>query len=405
MKAISLKSLNTQLNKSFLEMLLSIYVVLGALTGIPILSHTFYFVGILVVFSTYILLYRMGSFSRKMFIVHFEILIVIFGILLGFLFGDVPFNLIFTRIMTLLCIFGITICFTPELNIDISNVLRLIRKYLLFISIVMFIDIMIQKIVDIGIWKPITYLGYRYSGPFYDSNYAAVYLGCTLLLVILGGGYKVGKKVFFATILLLDIFFCGSLTTFLGLFITFLMMLFLKKLTFCRIIYIHIIFLFMYVFILCIWHSNQELFYDAGIEILSKVYHDGAEAKYISLQMRFAAQYKALEIGVKNFWGEGPHQLVPQLGRDTHNSFFSIFFEEGYLGMLLIMLSLKFQARKICKLAKSMVIFVTISIFMLDIHYTTVYTILLFVIQLENTIGAKLECEYKSKGADSNERN
>lgn len=405
MKVISFRNLNVQLNKSFLELLLSIYVVLGALTGIPILSHTFYFVGILVIFCSYVLLYSMRGFSRKMFIVHFEIFIVIFGIFLGFFFRDVSFSLIFTRIMTLFCIFGITICFAPELQIDIENVLRLIREMLLFISIVMFIDIMIQKIVGIGIWKPIMYLGYRYSGPFYDSNYAAVYLGCTLLLVVLGGGYKVGKKVFFATILLLDILFCGSLTAFLGLFITFLMMLFLKNLTFSRIMYIHIVFLVMYVFILCIWHNNQELFYNSGIEILSKVYHEGAEAKYISLQMRFAAQYKALEIGVQSFWGEGPHQLVPQLGRDTHNSFFSIFFEEGYLGMLLIILSLKFQARKICKLAKAMCIFVTISIFMLDIHYTTAYTILLFVIQLENKIGTKFEYEYKLKGADSYERN
>lgn len=401
MKAINFKNLNVQLNKSLLEKMFSIYVVLGALTGISILSHTFYFVGILSVFFSYVILCRKRGFSRKMFIVHFEILMVIFGILFGFLLVDVSFSLIFTRIMALFCIFGITICFVPELKISIENVLLSIKKILLFIAIVMFIDIVVQKIFGMGIWKPITYLGYRYSGPFYDSNYAAVYLGCTLLLVLFESKYNERKKIFYATILFLDIFFCGSLTTFLGLIITFLMMFFVKNLTFHKVMFIHFLLLATYLLILCIWHNNQEIFYSAGIDILSKVYHGGAEAKYISLQMRFAAQYKALEIGVQSFWGEGPHQLIPQLGQDTHSSFFSIFFEEGYLGLLLILLSLKFQARKLCTMAKSMLIFVTISMFMLDIHYTTVYTILLFVIQIEKTV----ETEYKLEGADLYERN
>lgn len=373
-----------RLNNSILEILLSVYVVLGALAETDPITYVFYLLGIFIIFLSYMYLLNRRYCLKRSCLIHIEILTVIFGIFTFFLFKNVPIKLLFIRIATLSCIFGITICFAPEIKINAEHVLKLIKKLLLLVAAIMFLDIMIQKIVGFGIWRPVIYLGYRYSGPFYDSNYAAVYLGSIIPLVCLDGEYRMIKKTFFIILLTVDIFFCGSLAVFIGLSVTMLYLAIFKNLPFDKVMFLHIFLLMFYILILYIWKNNQVLFHDIGVELLKSIYAIGAEVKYKSLEFRFSTQYKALEIGIKHFGGQGPYQLIPQLGLDTHNSFFSFLFEEGYLGILLLMLSLRYQAGKINRMAKFVVLFITINIFVLNIHYTTVYMILLLAIQLDD---------------------
>ncbi len=375
--------LKGRLSSCLIEELMVLYVVTGAFTSIGPISKLFYIIGLIAEILSLFYLINGRYVGEKILKYYLEIITTIVLITFGFIINGTPIKLVLSRSMSLICIFGCIIFFAPELRIDLFRVLVKVKKIMIIIAAVMLIDIICHKVTGFGFWKPITYLGYRYSGPFYDSNYAAAYLGCILLLVWMDGDFN-SKKRWIATIILVtDIYFCGSLTSILALLICVFAAALKKLIHINNIMVFQLICLSIYVTMLIIWSNNRQFFYNAGTGLLGSLYSDGGKAKYISLQIRFETQFKALRIAVLNFWGQGPHQLVPQLGHDTHNSFFSFFFEEGYLGVLLLIQSLRYQASKITKLAFYLVLFITINTFLLDIHYTTIYTILLISIQIE----------------------
>lgn len=381
--------LKRYLNSGLIEISIVLYVVTGALTGIGQINKLFYVIGMVTEIMALFYLVNNRYVEKNFLKCYLEILATITLITFGFIIGGTSVQLVFTRSMSLICIFGCVIFFAPELGVDLFRVLVKVKKVMIVIATMMLLDIICHKITGLGFWKPITYLGYRYSGPFYDSNYAATYLGCILLLVWTDGDFNNKKKWIATIILVADIYFCGSLTSILALFICLIAGVLRKVIPINRIMVFHLLCLSVYIVIILIWSNNRQLFYEVGTRLLGKIYSDGGKAKYISLQIRFETQFKALQIAVLNFWGQGPHQLVPQLGHDTHNSFFSSFFEEGYLGLLLVIQSLRYQASKITNLAFYLVLFITINTFFLDIHYTTIYTILLISIQIERSRESK----------------
>lgn len=374
--------LKRHLNSGLIETLIVLYVVTGSLTGIGPINKLFYVIGLVAEILALFHLLNSRYADKKILKCYLEIMATNVLITFGFILGGTSVQLVFSRSMSLICIFGCIIFFVPELKVDLFRVLIRVKKVMLVIAAIMLFDIICNKLTGLGIWKPITYLGYRYSGPFYDSNYAAAYMGCILLLVWTDGDFDNNKKWIATLILGANIYFCGSLTSILALFICLIATVLKKMIPINRVIVFHLICLGIYVAIIMIWSNNRQFFYEIGTGLLGKIYPDGGKAKYISLQIRFETQYKALRIAALNFWGQGPHQLVPQLGHDTHNSFFSFFFEEGYLGLLLLLQSLRYQAPKITNFAFYLVLFITINIFLLDIHYTTIYTILLISIQI-----------------------
>ena len=256
--------LKGRLSSCLIEELMVLYVVTGAFTSIGPISKLFYIIGLIAEILSLFYLINGRYVGEKILKYYFEIITTIVLITFGFIINGTPIKLVLSRSMSLICIFGCIIFFAPELRIDLFRVLVKVKKIMIIIAAVMLIDIICHKVTGFGFWKPITYLGYRYSGPFYDSNYAAAYLGCILLLVWMDGDFN-SKKRWIATIILVtDIYFCGSLTSILALLICVFAAALKKLIHINNIMVFQLICLSIYVTMLIIWSNNRQFFYNAG---------------------------------------------------------------------------------------------------------------------------------------------
>lgn len=377
-----MNTLRKLLTKNWIELLISIYILLGGLTGIELLTHTHYYLGLMVQLLALIKLLANGRVNKKCIERYIVTISVIFLISISFLYIKAEPVSIINRILPLICIFGINICFASELHCDYEKILYYLSLMICCTSIIMLLDVLNQKIFGNGWWKPILYLGKRYGGPFYDPNYAAIYFGIGLILVWKNKKYALIPKFLMIVVLTMCLILCGSLTSIILLPFCIILNSFTRNNKKDNILFWQIIVVITYVIGLFIWNKYRSWFYDVGVKILSKIYSEGADIKYMSLEFRFSTQYKALEIATQSLIGKGPRQIINYLGRDTHNSYISLFFEQGFLGLILIINSLRGHAKKLPDVSRLLFFFIVTNAFFLNIHYTTAYTVLLIAIQI-----------------------
>lgn len=284
------------------------------------------------------------------------------------------------RIGVLLSVFGLIIIGEEFLQFDIEFIVRnFIRLFIVLITVVN-LDAIRFMLTGEAIWKPISYLGYRYGGPFYDPNFMALY-SATVFLICMGHKSKSKFQKFAIVMLAFNILLSGALTTFILLPTTFVIHIVSKKRRIYKNIYkkqlVIVCIYFIILIIYAVFNSEVE---DIGISILEKVYGDinSATVKYRSLEYRFITQINAMKIGILELLGQGPLQLVSQLGRDTHNSYIGFFFEQGVFGILLILYTTK-NAQCNAAYINYVSTYLMLSALLLNIHYTSIYSFFLII--------------------------
>lgn len=382
MKMTNMKSLKKLSIRNIIEWICPFYLCIGALQGITVLDNVHYVLGLLIQCFSIILFLIIQKVSRKHFKNYLLIVSIIGIITIQFMIKDIDIKLIVNRVFPLLSIFGITIMFDPILKINLKNIIKRTECMFVFVNIAMLFDILLQKFFKIGIWYPMNYLGNRYSGPFGDPNFAALYIVVTLFMVF-GSNREKKRKLILGLMLGANLLFTGSLSAIL----LFIVVIFIRKIPLFRnrnILMTQIIIFSIYILLLSIWMEYDDIFMKYGIVLLQKIYNSvgSAQIKYNSLRARFEVQWKALRIGMRNVTGQGPRQIVPQLGRDTHNSYIGFFFEQGILGVILILNSLRFYKRDISEVSRCCFYFIILMALLLNVHYVTVYSILLVLLQV-----------------------
>lgn len=365
-----------------LESFVILYVILGIFMTNDTITLLHYLISIfLQMYLLMLALRNRKSFKRALGGYCITVATIIF-IAVNFLVLDVQMIKLFNRIGPLLAVFGIVIVGENSFHIDLKYIVHKSARWYVFFITIINIDALRFMFTGTAIWEPMKYLGYRYFGPFGGPNFMALY-SAAMFFVIIKTGEKKGIFQYFAVaILVLNMLLANSLSTYLILAMTFLIHAIwnpkniLKK---------QIIFLGCYLIGILIFISFKDQFAMMGIALLQRLYgsHQAAIIKYVSLFNRLDTQEKGLVLVFQKLWGYGPLQIVPQLGMDTHNSYVGFFFEQGVLGIILILVSLN---RKICKSkgANYMSTYLMLSGLLLNVHYTTIYSLCLIMQFMED---------------------
>ena len=282
------------------------------------------------------------------------------------------------RILSLIAVFGIIICGVEDLDFDIKFVVRTATRIYVIICLVLLVDAVMYMRTGNAMWKPIVYLGDRYAGPFGDPNFLALFSTIYLIILLFSKKNEIYRYNAVPVIIIgLTIILAMALSTFLFL----LMAVFgnwimrnrslrMKMVVLCG---LYLCFLFFY-------PKMENLIHKGITNELTSIYGsmESAEVKYKSLSDRLDAQEKALNGIKKKWWGQGPRQIVDQLGRDTHNSYLGIIFEQGIFGFVLIYVSLRKQrnsdiALSICGN------YLFLSALLLNVHYVSIYCLFLIL--------------------------
>lgn len=367
---------------NFIEKALVIYLFLGSFISVDSLNIARYMLALLIqiyVFGTVLLQKKKYKITLNCYL---NVLFVVVLIALNFFIINVPFITGMNRILPILSVFGMVIIGETE-QINIGRVLHFYVK--IYIALIAFVNIDSFMFILGGnaIWEPISYLGHRYCGPFGDPNFMALFSGAILIIVILNGKVSKIRYIFSIVMLLLNILLADSLSTYIFLAITFI---FGKCFKDKNLLKKQIIFLgFYFCFITLYGIFSDEI--SKGVTHWLEILYNGntfkAQAKYTSLEIRLDTQYRAIKAVIEHIWGQGPLQIVSQLGHDTHNSYVGFLFEQGILGLYLIIITVS-RAIKSNKYTSHISTFLFLSGILLNIHYTTIYSLFLMLQYLEN---------------------
>lgn len=283
---------------------------------------------------------------------------------------------IVNRIFPLIAIFGVIIVGNKQSGIDCNNVIRVTTVGFSIESLLINIDFMRYILTGDAMWPPQSYLGLRSIGTFGDPNFLSVYAFVFLIIVIYQRPFtsKINKIITISIIF--NIITAGSLSTFMFIIMTVVIHFIFNKNRTNNIIK-QITILSIYFAIIGFYMLYKEQIESIGINILKHIYDNiySAIIKYESLRERLDVQSLSLNIFCQEWWGQGPRQTVPMLGRDTHNSYFGIMFEEGIFGLFLIFVTLK---KKVTNRAGILMgTFIMLSALMLNVHLCSVYSIFL----------------------------
>ncbi len=361
----------------FIELIIVICILLGVFMTNDLLNITRYLLSIFVQAGLIIKLVRKNGKVRCPVGGYITLLSIIFLIMvIFFLIASKP-SAIVNRIGTLISVFGIVIVGEEGAGINIKRIIVRFIKWYVFLAAIINLDAMCFMLTQKAIWKPISYLGARYMGPFGDPNFMALYSATVLLILWKIDGFRKGFKFFAGIVLGVNIILANALSTYFVLLMTLVIhrvwkerSIFKKQLA------------LMLVYGICIvsYINFREEIETIGIFMLEKMYgnYTSAVVKYNSLAGRLDTQVSAIEIAIKDWVGQGPLQIVPQLGRDTHNSYLGFFFEQGILGIILLIIAFKPQKRN-CEVANYISVYLMLSAMLLNVHYTSIFSLCLMI--------------------------
>lgn len=362
----------------FLENLLIIYFSIGVFLVNDTINISRYIIGLCI--QTYSLMIILRSSKRFKIGIHgyLNIVSIVGLIAVSFFIIGVPTMTTINRILPILSVFGIIILGENSINININRVIKIyVQIYTLFICLVN-LDAVRFMLSKNAIWKPISYMGYRYTGPFGDPNFMALFSVVVLLLIFYSK--DLGKKfsLFAIVVLLWNIILANSLSAYIFLFLTVIINKYFNDKNLFR---KQIFFLVMYIVAITLYIVFKSQIEDFVTYVLYKLYDNNsfaAQIKYTSLAIRLDTQVEAITIAIKELLGQGPLQIVSQLGHDTHNSYVGFFFEQGALGVWLIVCTWS-RKLKANKLVAPISTFLFLSGMLLNIHYTTIYSLALML--------------------------
>lgn len=303
------------------------------------------------------------------------VIISIFLIATVFAFKQIETILIVNRIFPLISIFGFYLFLENKSNLNLDNIINLFVKWYIYLVLIINIDCFAYLFLHKSIWEPISWLGLRFGGPFGDPNFAALFSAVVLIIVINQSHQSKIQWLLKILILIVNIVLARSLSTFLLIPASiYISKLFKHSSSFQK----QIIIISIYAFLMTFYEAYSQQLFDMLTRWLTELYGEveAALLKYSSLEIRLDTQVEALKIFLKDLSGQGPHQLVPQLQHDTHNSYVSIAFENGILGILLIFMTLR--STKSIKVVNQTGTFLMLSALLLNVHEMAIYS--LFII-------------------------
>lgn len=303
------------------------------------------------------------------------VVLSIFLIATIFVFKQIETTLIVNRIFPLISIFGFYLFLENKSNLNLDYIVNLFIRWYIYLALIVDIDCFAYLFLHRSIWEPISWLGLRFGGPFGDPNFAALF-SAVVLIIVINQSYHSKRKWFFKVlILIVNILLAGSLSTFLLIPASiYISKLFKDSGNLQKQITIFLI----YIFLMTFYEAHSQQLFDTLTKWLTGLYGEAEAAmlKYSSLEIRLDTQVEALKIFLKDLSGQGPHQLVPQLQHDTHNSYVSIAFENGILGILLIFMTLR--STNVNKVVNQTGTFLMLSALLLNVHEMAIYS--LFII-------------------------
>lgn len=380
----NINSLSKQSNNIYVvEQWIVIYFVLGMFFLYDNLFVLSYVISIFLQIYTIFYLYKNKLLLTKTVKIYVWSLIFIFLVTMSFIWKNVEIIKIVNRIGPMVSIFGLIILSTLKLNI-IKIMKKIVDVYCFFVLFVD-IDAIIFRLTGNAIWRPISYLSYRYAGFFKDPNMMSFFSASILFLLLTLGEYKGKKNIFKMVCLIINIYIAGSLATFIIIGVAYAIPIFVKTKNLLKkqMLILVIYFFFIFLFSLYSYEISEIM-----IDILENIYGDliSARIKYASFVARIDAQMIAIDIFSKDIWGQGPLQMVIQLGRDSHNSYIGMMFEQGIFGILVILLSVKcVNKREMYNIwIDRMGYFIMLSALILSVHFTVVYSIYILIIHRFN---------------------
>lgn len=367
---------------SIIEILLVLYFIFGALE-IESIKHIDYFLSLFIQFLTisFILLNKNFVILRiKVLILYITNIFIIIFLFLNFLIGNFELSSSINRILVLLSIFGLIIVLSICDFIDINRVIKRTIYCYFILGLVIIIDAIFYLVLKVSLWPPDIYLGLRFSGPFYDSNFLGLFFGVFFILTIYSSEKFLLNKKFILIVFLINLLISLSWTS----IIFFVISIFIGYLyKYKNILWKQIIILFIYLIFIQFFSINIDYIKSIFINILSIILPfsiDQLNAKFLSFQYRVDSQLKALELINEKPFGWGPHSIVPMIGRDVHNSYIGFLFELGILGLLLIFINVIFKLPSSQKHLSILVTYIILMALTLNVHYSTVFSITMLLL-------------------------
>lgn len=369
--------------KSIIENLMVISVLCGTFMKSDIMTIAQYvsslIAQILIISCVIFISSRGGCVNKRIFIRYVLFLLLLLFIAVTFAYRNVEFQKAVNRLFPLAAIFGVFIVGDDALKIRCD---RIIHNYIVgyaMLSILVNFDFIRFLLTGNAIWIPTNYLGYRCRGMFGDPNFLALYSAAALLMVICSKGKsnQFKHKWIIISTLALNVIFAMSISAFVFLGITIVYHFIITKRQTKSVISKQVVIIVMYFLGLMLYKNFQTQIYDFVTFFLEKIYGDMSSAayKYTSLSVRLDVQLEALNISLKEWWGQGPLTIRPMLGLDTHNSYIGILFEQGIFGLLLIFVSLDNKCKS--RLSDVLGTYLMVSALLLNVHLISLFSLFL----------------------------
>lgn len=393
MKIKELKIKRYSLLKNIIELFVALYFILGGIKQIgrfstPYISYTISII-IQIMVIIFILSDNKVKIKSGIIILYGFNLSMIVLIILNFFILNINLIVGINRIVPLISIFGFILTFAVvhKKYIDFNKVLEKVIYGYCIVGIIVILDAISFYVSGISLWPPVHYLGARFSGPFFDSNFLGLFYGSLLIVIIFYDKIKVKYKNIIISIFIFNLILSLSWTS-IGLLI--LSILINKIVKFRSLFLKQILIIISYLVFIYIFSQKFEQYKSIFIELLLPIlpFNEGQlAAKFLSFEYRITTQLEALNIVKNNLMGMGPRTLVPLLGRDTHNSYIGFLFELGIPGLLLLVANVIFTPKNYSKVLDILSSYIFLMSLTLNVHYSVVYMILvslLIMIVIEN---------------------
>ncbi len=364
-----------------IEMLVALYCLTGMLTGIPALTYVGIGVSLLAQALSLVVIISYGqkrSIPRAPLTFYIVNLVVLSSIVSIFLLGDNPTSLVLNRGLSLLSIFGLSILFCIP-AISIKRIVRTVLSLFTGLGVIITLDSMCYLVFGFSIWPPEVYLDNRFAGPFFDPNFLSITYAILLIVALFDKYSATRVRTFRLAIFFIVILLGGSWSAIGLLCISLLLSKIIRNKNYGG---KQIIILAAYLITLPILLANLTPLYNTFESTVTKIGIEPPEAraKFKSFEYRVVAQNDALVGIIENPLGYGPQSLVPNIGRDTHNSYIGFTYELGVLGLGLLMLNMSYRRKKYDPMKNALTTFFFLIALTINIHYSSVYLVLLLLI-------------------------
>lgn len=308
-----------------------------------------------------------SSLHRYVLILLFNVSVFISFFLIGAKSDDIV-----NRVLPLISMYGIIIFLDDRIGLDRERILRLFSYSYVILALVVNIDACAYIFTGVSLWPPMIYVSDRFSGPFEDPNFMALFSASIFFVFYTIEKDLIRWRRLSLGILFVNILLAGSFSTLAFIPFTIFLYRYTKRLTNLK---KQIIILVGYFAFISFYAALNKQIEKSVVEVLYNIIgsYEFAEIKYGSLQIRLDTQSAAVSKFCSEWWGQGPLQLVPQLEHDAHNSYVSMMFEQGIFGLLMILCTL--NNKRPSKIESRMGTYLMLSALLLNVHDCSIYSL------------------------------